>query len=494
MAKGNSSNTQQAFWVGIGSLFSFGFSLVSSMILSRYFLKEDYGTYKQVLYVYHTLLTVFTLGLPRAYAYFLPRVPLNEAKSLINKLTRLFLLLGGVFSVLLYVFSPQIALFMKNPDLELALKIFSPVPLLMFPTMGLEGILSTYRRTQFLTVYTISTRIFMLLCVALPVIFFKGDYLQAIIGFVIASFLSCLLALYLKYVPIKKEGKNKTKVTYHEVLRFSLPLMRASLWGILFTSVSQFFISRYFGTEVFAEFANGSLELPFVGMVVGACSIVLTPVFSKLSHEKLNPRQEIFPLWISAFDKTAKIIYPLVLYCWFFADVLMIVLYGGQYENSASYFRIKSLINFFTLISYAPLIIAIGKTKSYARVLMVGALSLTILEYISIMAFKSPYLITWLETLCRMGNIFMMLWIIANYFEVRIYELFSVKLLLKIALPSAVILSSLHYLLVDVIMMNRLLILVIGFIVYLTVFYPVSRLLKIDYLPVVKPLLAKIRR
>ncbi|GHT64470.1 hypothetical protein FACS189451_12090 [Bacteroidia bacterium] len=31
----------------------------------------------------------------------------------------------------------QIAGFLKNPDLELALKIFSTIPLLMLPTIGL---------------------------------------------------------------------------------------------------------------------------------------------------------------------------------------------------------------------------------------------------------------------------------------------------------------------------------------------------------------------
>ena len=76
------NNTEQAAWVGLGSLCSFGFALVSSAILSRYFNKADYGTYKQVMYVYTTLLTVFTLGLPRAFSYFLPRVELCQAKEL----------------------------------------------------------------------------------------------------------------------------------------------------------------------------------------------------------------------------------------------------------------------------------------------------------------------------------------------------------------------------------------------------------------------------
>ena len=73
MTVNKSNNTIQAAWVALGSLFAFGFSIVSSIILSRYFDKTDYGTYKQVIYVYHTLLIVFTLGLPKTYSYFLPR-------------------------------------------------------------------------------------------------------------------------------------------------------------------------------------------------------------------------------------------------------------------------------------------------------------------------------------------------------------------------------------------------------------------------------------
>jgi O-antigen/teichoic acid export membrane protein len=459
------------------------------MILSRYFLKEDYGTYKQVLYVYHTLLTIFTLGLPRAFSYYLPRIPFNEAKNMIQKLTNLFFLLGAVFSLLLFLFSHQIALFLKNPDLELALKIFSPVPLLMLPTMGLEGILSTFRKTQFLMIYTISTRLLMLFCVALPVVFFHGGYIQAIVGFVVASFASCVFALYFKYLPVKGAGNEKSSIRYNEILKFSMPLLFASLWGMLIQSSDQFFISRYFGTKVFAEFSNGAMELPFVGMVVGACATVLSPVFSRLSHEKLDPKKEIFPLWKSVFEKTAKIIYPLLLYCWFFADVLMIVLYGNQYENSIIYFRIKILIDFFTLIVYAPLIVSIGKTKYYANVHMYGAIILIILEYCSILIFNSPYLVLAVSVICQLGRIFAMLLLVANYFNVKISELFPIKLLLKIVVSSIAILYPLHYILVNRLVTNNIITLFAGFTLYLILFSIYAYYMKMDYKSIIEPIL-----
>jgi O-antigen/teichoic acid export membrane protein len=490
--KNNDSNTVQAFWVSIGSLFSFGFTLVSSMILSRYFLKEDYGTYKQVLYVYTTLLSVFTFGLPRAFSYFLPRVALNEAKNLIKKLTNLFFLLGAVFSVLLFVFAPQIASFLKNPDLELALKVFSPVPLFMLPTMGLDGILSTFRKTQFLTIYTIGTRVLMLLCVALPVMFFHGGYIQAIIGFVVASFLSFILALYLKFIPVRKEGNEKCRLTYNEIFKFSLPLLYASLWGILMSSTDQFFISRYFGTKVFAEFSNGFMDLPFVGMVAGACATVLSPVFSRMSYEKVNPQEEIYPIWINVFEKTTKLIYPLLLYCWFFADILMVVLYGNMYENSAIYFKIKTVANFFHLIAFAPLIINIGKTKFYANVNMYVAFALISFEYISVLLFNSPYAIAFISLLCRLAMTYIFMSFIAKYFSVKLYELFPTKLLLKITLLSSLLLFILHYLFVIKFSMNNLIILIFSFCGYIVLYYLFSYyILNIDYMAIIKPLYNK---
>jgi hypothetical protein len=44
-----------------------------------------------------------------------------------------------------------------------------------------------------------------------------------------------------------------------------------------------------FGAEVFAEFSNGFIDIPFVGMVTGAASArILMPMFSKMIHDKSN--------------------------------------------------------------------------------------------------------------------------------------------------------------------------------------------------------------
>ncbi len=487
----STNNTKQAFWVALGSLFSFGFSIVSSMILSRYFDKGDYGTYKQVMYVYNTLLTVFTLGLPKAFSYFLPRVDIAQAKHLIKKITNIFFVLGAIFSAFLFLCAGPVANFMNNEDLREAIRIFSPVPLMMLPTMGLEGILSTFRKNKFMTLYTVVTRLFMLVCVATPVIFFNGGYIEAIWGFVISSFISFVLALYLKYMPVRGKGKEKCEITYNQIFKFSLPLLYASLWGILISSADQFFISRYFGNEVFAEFSNGALELPFVGMIVGACATVLSPIISKLSYSNIDPQKELYSLWISVFEKSAKLIYPLVIYCIVFADVIMVFLYGEQYEVSATYFRIKSMYSFFAVIVYAPIVINIGKVKQYSNVHMIAAIAIIVLEFISIKIINSPYAISVISLLVQLGKTFSLMFIVSKYFDINFFKLFPGKMIAIILIPSILILIVERYIFINLFKLDNIIVLFVSFISYVITYLFISKILKIDYISIIKPLLSR---
>lgn len=486
----STNNTRQAAWITLGSFFSFSFAIISSMILSRYFEKADYGTYKQVIYVYNTLLVVFTLGLPRAYSFFLPRVPHEEAKSVINKINTLFFFLGGFSSFMLFLFSGVIADFLKNEDLDLAIKYFSPVPLLMLPTMGLEAILATYKKTQLLTLYNVVSRTASLACVCIPVIFWNGGYIDAIIGFTIASFISFIIALYIKYLPVKQYKKNPTFISYKNIFEFALPLFYASLWGVIIKSVDQFFISRYYGNEVFAEFSNGAIELPFIAMIIGACSTVLSPIFSKLKHQDADVKNVFYPIWMNVFNKSAMLIYPILIFCLFFSDIMMTVLYGQKYESSFIYFCIINVANFFTIISYAPLIINIGKVKYYSNVHFISAIVLVLLEYIAVMVGLSVYFIVIISTICHLGRIFALLYMVAKFFNLGILELFPSKTILKIVIPSIIILILTRQLL-SIMEISSVSNLVVGGSIYCLLFLLIAKFLNLNYISIIKPLVNK---
>ena len=80
------SRTLQALWLAVANLSSLSVTLVMQAILCRYMTTSEYGTYSQVLYVYNTLLVVFSLGLPKAYSYYLARVSPEEGRDVVCKL------------------------------------------------------------------------------------------------------------------------------------------------------------------------------------------------------------------------------------------------------------------------------------------------------------------------------------------------------------------------------------------------------------------------
>ena len=173
------------------------------MILARYFDKQEYGTYKQIVFVYTTFVTLFTAGLPSAYAYFLPKLSKSEGKGIISRLTKLFLALGVLYGLCLFSLSGVIADALKNPELERGLKLFAVIPVMMMPTMGIEGVYTAIRKSHVLAIYTTATRLGMLAFITLPVIILKGTYETAIIGWMFSSLLTFILAIYLKYKPFR---------------------------------------------------------------------------------------------------------------------------------------------------------------------------------------------------------------------------------------------------------------------------------------------------
>ena len=482
------NNTRQAAWVAIGSLFSFAVGIVSPMILSRYFTVGDYGTYKQVMYVYHTLLSVFTLGLPKAYAYFLPKYPIDQSKTIINKITYLFLLLGLSFSMVLLIGAIPIAKFLGNTDLVLALRIFSPVPLFLLPTMGLEGILATYKKTQILALYTIISRTITILFTILPVIVFKGNYIYALIGFDIASVLTCITALILRSLPVKQYPKNQTSLSYKKILSFSIPLLFASIWGMLYTSVNQFFVSRYFGKEAFAIFSNGFTELPFIGMVIGSISTVLLPLFSRLDRGG-GLQGDMVPVWNSAMLKSAKILFPISVFSIFMAHLVMICLYGSNYESSTIFFQIKNVYGLFYIVPFAPLLIAMGKTRLCSFVTFIFTIVLIVLEYLAVNYIDSPIAIAIISEACSIVKIIVFFTMITKLSFSKFLDILPIKDLLLI-LGASIIASIIVFFVSRLFAWNKYLLLLFDLIVFCVIYYGLCWICRIHYRDIVSSIIS----
>lgn len=487
----SSNNTIQTFWVALGSLSSFLVSILSAAILARYFNKVEYGTYRQVLYVYNTLLVVFTAGLPRVFEYFLPRFPIEQGKSIVWKVSKMLFFLGVVFSLALFLFAGLIARLLKNPELEIGLKYFALIPMLLLPTLGIEGIFASYKRTSFIAFYNIITKTLMLLFIVAPVILFNGSYISAIKGWIVVSVISLLIAVYFKGIPFKKIKTVKTSLQFKTIFSYSLPLVLASISGVALLSADQFYISRFFGTEIFAEFINGFIDIPFVSMINSAVAVVITPVFSKIIYEE-NKTDELMYIWRNSIHKSALLIYPIVMYFIFYSYEIMITLYSTKYAISGKYFQINMILNFFTTITFAPFFLSSGRTKLYFLVHFIYAVIIWITHYFVIMLFNEPIWVAANGVIIRIALIVTFVLLAADILKVRVNNFLPFETIIKIILQTTLIVlftKFIQYYFFG--SFSILLQLVFTLIIYLAFLFLTSNLFKINYFQVIKPLVKK---
>ncbi len=488
-----SNKTIQVFWVAMGSLSSLALTIVSAAILSRYFNKSDYGTYKQIAYVYTTLLVIFSAGLPRVFAYFLPRYSIEEGKSIVDKVNRVLFLAGLIFSIVLFTFSGIIASLLKNNELAYALKVFSPIPMFLLPTLGIEGIFSTYNKTIYIAVYETLSRILMLLFIVAPVVIFNGTYISAIYGWLIVSFLTFIMAYFFKGIPFKGIKAKVTTLKYNEIFSYSIPLVVASIWGVAIRSADQFYISRFFGNQVFAEYSNGFTEIPFVSMITASTSIVLMPFFSKMIHNKADIK-DVVVVWRNVLLKSAYIIYPIVIFFIFNADYVMTILYSKVYESSKIYFQICMFLNFFNIIIFSPLILAMGETKFYLRLHIFIALLAWGLGYFVVILFKSPEAIAIFSVLLSILKVLMALKFLSSKLNINFLSLFPFKKTFQILIHTCLCMFLVLWLInIYGIEGNIIFRLVVNVILYGFLVLTTAMFFKLEYLRFLTPLIEKLK-
>jgi len=482
----NSNNTIQVFWVALGSISSIGLSIVSAAILSRYFNKADYGTYKQIVYVYSTLLVIFSAGLPTVFSYFLPRFNLQQGKEIVLKVSKFLFFTGFLFSLFLYLSSGYISQILKNPALSIGLKAFSPIPMLLLPTLGIGGVFATYKKTAYIPIYESVTRIITLIFILFPVIVLHKSYIYAIYGWNIAAVLSLIIAIYFKNIPFIHVKAEKVNLSFKEIFAYSLPLLTASLWGTAIKAADQFYVSRYFGSEIFAEYSNGFIEIPFVAMITTSVSTVLLPVFSKMFY-KGSDSDDFVTIWKSALNKSAMIIYPMVIFFIFNASDIVTIMYSSRYSNSTIYFQIAMLINFFNIVIFAPLLLSMGKTKFYSNLHMFIAICAWGLGYVVVLIFKSPVAIAILSVSLSVLKVLIAFLFVSKLIKISIGKLLPKQIVYYI-LHSVAVIVLVRFILSEIHLQPKPLInLSISLACYIVVLLVTSFPLKLNYLSVIQP-------
>jgi len=324
----------------------------------------------------------------------------GEQKTLVNSLTKIFICIGAIFSISLFTLSGWIADVLENPDLESGLKIFSIFPLFTLPAMGVEGIYTAIKETKTIAVYALITKILSLVFIVSPVIIFKSSYIGAVIGWGIANFIIFLLAMYMKSKPYVRINKEFVPNMYKLIFDYSLPLIGAFAAGFAINCADQFFISRYYGTDTFADFSNGNLSIPFAMMIASSVKSILLPALSKAQANDDLP--STIPLYCNAVIKSVKLILPIITFAIAFGGFIMTFLYSPKYSTSTPFFQFHALRDIIGAIPYLSVLLAFGFSRFYMQIHIAGVAVVWLTDALLVYIIKSPaYYIVFTQSLLQ---------------------------------------------------------------------------------------------
>ena len=134
---------------------------------------------------------------------------------------------------------------------------------------------------------------------------------------------------------------------------------------------------------------------------------------------------------------------------------------------------------------------AIGATLFYSIAFAVFFFVLVGMEFLCVRLFPNPVTITIIHSVLTITNCLVFLAYIARYFKVKLYQLFPYRVLGRIIAASVLALMIVwgtRFLFRSDLELVQL---IVDFVLFCIVFFAASFIFQIDYLSIVKPLIAK---
>ncbi|MFH1679634.1 MAG: oligosaccharide flippase family protein [Candidatus Eisenbacteria bacterium] len=343
-------------------------ALLVSMYLSRAFDRATYGTFQQTWFFTQMAVEIALLGFPIGILYIVPRLTEPERRGLLVRVVLLLAGVGAALAALLYGGAPFVSRLFGNPELGKTLRIFSLYALFVVPGIPMDAFLIAQNRHRLLGLLTVAHSVLLVAAVLLPAragLALSG-ILWALVGYgaIRAGLVLAGAASTVRGVPaVHREGLLRRFVLY------SLPVALNDLLRVVAKWLDKNIVSAYFSPEVFAVYANGAVEIPFVGVLAGSIASVVIPEFSRLSDE--GRREDLLALWHRAILKAGAILIPLFAFLMVLAVPFLVFLFSEKYRASAGPFRIYLLLLPLRSATYTPILLALGRS----RLVALGALA-----------------------------------------------------------------------------------------------------------------------
>lgn len=257
----------------------------TTMLLSRAFSLEVYGTYSQGSTVLTMAISFTIWGMLDAVNFFINGKPLAERQRYINTIFSIIVGVGGLAGVVILFFQHQISAYFGNPGLSAIIGYIAFRPLLNNVINALQVLYISIGKARAMAVRDIiASSVRLLFAYAATQITNRVETIfigQLLLDIVIVEYL--WIALYKEGITINPLRLNYQKVL--EIFRFSIPMAMHSLIKMLLRDMDKLFIGKYEPTANYALYANASFTIPY-DIISNAFLLVIFPILTRYFMEK----------------------------------------------------------------------------------------------------------------------------------------------------------------------------------------------------------------
>ncbi len=360
---------------------------ILNILFARIFTKHDYGTYRQILLAIQFIVPLFTLGIPEGFKYLIAKDK-EETNTIFSSTLSLSLVMflimgiGGIFGLLSWI-----GVVLNNPvvgELSYTLPVF-------YILLIINNVLKYQAINDDKSSYVIISNFFSACVLGIGGGYILLNYNNLLERDLFFLFLIALLGLnylfsalvFLWKLEIIKQFKFKIDLNkIKSILLFGIPLYLAAYIGVFTLNIDKLIISNQGSTELFAIYAVGAVQIPFIGIISTA---VTNSIFPKMVSALNNTSQEAKKIWLTATLNSSYVIYPMIIGLLIFSKPLIILFFGESYIEAVPVFRAYLLIMIWRNNSYGSILTAQGKTK---YITMYSGLTLILNGILSFILFK----------------------------------------------------------------------------------------------------------
>lgn len=342
------------------NIFNTGAQFLLVIILSRYFNKEDYATFRQLFLPSEIIAPLLGLGLSSSIFYFYPRYS-NKLKLLISSLT-LVLISCLIFELLLVCGLDEIiSISFKNESL---LKYFYYLGFFSFFSLSNTILYSYFILENKVRVNIIVNFIFnFLLLVFLFILVTNTKNIEGAILLRTLIYGVSFITMLIMSKPFKRfqYSLDEFLSDLRTIFIYSFPISLSLLLGVISYQIDKIIVSSFCSTGEYAMYVNGAFEIPVIAIVTSSIAGASFGLFTQFCKEKqFDKANDLFNRISLA---SAIIIFPCFIFLFFYSKETIILIFGKKYIESYFVFEVYLLLLPIRIIQYGNVLIALGKTN-----------------------------------------------------------------------------------------------------------------------------------